>query len=117
MPRTTKPRPKNKTSKKRSLKHAVLSMLKTKSRDAKKLITPMGGHLVNPPENCPWKRMAYDGGMWVDFTLCAGFCDNRNSCERYQWFTKATDMERAKDWKRAGVKCFSFGQYNDKNTR
>lgn len=115
MARTTKPKPK-KIFEERSLKHKIIARINRRfSTPNNKTITPMGGHLVNPPENCPWKKMAYDGGMWAEFPICGYYCELNKECERYRWFKKASDLERAREWKGVGVRYFMFGKYNQDN--
>lgn len=55
--------------------------------------TPYGGHLIDPPENCEYKRKAFDGGIWTDL----GYCQRNscaNTCEEYKWFKKASQLDR-----------------------
>jgi len=44
----------------------------------------MGGHMINPPEDCPYAFRVPDGGEWTDLGNCNRTCDDR--CTRfYQW--------------------------------
>jgi hypothetical protein len=53
---------------------------------AEKPITPMGGFLQNPPDDCEYGqyiRRHDDGGVWVDRVFCGHYCQRAKNCTRY----------------------------------
>jgi len=69
-----------------------------------KQIYNMGGHMINPPEDCPSRQRANDGGEWVNLPICAYYCERRDDCDRYQQFESMTDEERRQELIDNGVK-------------
>ena len=52
-----------------------------------------GGHMINPPEECPWAFKQPDEGVWVDLGNCNLNCKDR--CIRsYQWKRLSVDERK-----------------------
>jgi hypothetical protein len=64
-------------------------------------IQNMGGHLIDPPDQCEYKRLADDGAIWTDFGCCQACCGNH--CERYKRFLKMSPVLRRRDQRKRGV--------------
>lgn len=64
---------------------------------------PMGGHLIDPPKECPYRKGPFtDGGVWTDLGCCISCCTNH--CERYNWFKRAGSRQRNQDLINRGCK-------------
>lgn len=63
----------------------------------------LGGHLIDPPNDCPKKKRTEDGASWVDLALCRN-CHSSKECNRYTSFIKMGPNERNDDLKSRGVK-------------
>lgn len=55
-------------------------------------IYPAGGHLIDPPLHCPYRKYAADGGVWTDFGCCQTHCLEK--CDTYREDKRATPEER-----------------------
>ena len=64
-------------------------------------IYPMGGHMINPPEDCPRRKVLPDGGVWADYPVCSFYCEDK--CSRYYQFQKMTEEERKEELRNNGV--------------
>jgi hypothetical protein len=71
------------------------------SNQPKGTIQNVGGHIVDPPEDCPYRKQWSDGGIWTDLGCCQVCCTNR--CKRYQWYKRATKHMRVEDLRNKGV--------------
>lgn len=61
----------------------------------------MGGHMINPSEDCPFAFKQKDGGIWVDIGNCNRTCKDR--CIRsYQW-KRLSDDERKSELFENGI--------------
>lgn len=54
-----------------------------------------GGHLINPPEECPFRFKNLDGGVWTDLGNCIASCKDR--CVRYYKFKGMSKEERLEE--------------------
>jgi len=52
----------------------------------------LGGHLINPPEECQYAFRIPDGGEWVDLGNCNRACNEH--CVRYYQWKRMTSDER-----------------------
>lgn len=112
MPRTTKPsreprkrsgrRSKTPTNKPKSTGPVGLQPYDFETWRAGQPYYNWGGHLIDPPERCEWRKTADDGGVWTDFALCMTRCEDH--CERYKRVCKMNPVMRARDLRRRGVK-------------
>lgn len=51
-----------------------------------------GGHLINPPDECPYKfQSARDGGVWCDLGNCTRTCGDK--CSRYYEYKRMTPSQ------------------------
>lgn len=52
-----------------------------------------GGHMINPPEECPFRFVQRDKGEWVDLGNCNRTC--KDQCIRfYQWKRMGADERK-----------------------
>jgi DNA-directed RNA polymerase subunit RPC12/RpoP len=64
---------------------------------------PWGGHMINPPGECPYRFVDKDGGgHWVDNGNCNITC--KDLCVRYYQFSRMTPDERKDELIENGVK-------------
>lgn len=113
MARTTLPK-KKKKKKKRTIKEILLKKLNQEQQiQNRSVISNWGGMIVNPPKNCSKRFKAPDGGIWTDVGRCMTCCEQK--CERYEWFCKSSDLQKAAEWKNCGVQNFGFGAYSQEN--
>lgn len=111
MARTTAPKPEKK---KRTIKETLLKKIKARnSLSSIPTISNWGGMMIDPPSTCPHRFTAPDGGIWADRAVCFSVCADK--CERYKWINKASNKQKAIEWKNCGVISFSFGEYNHEN--
>lgn len=71
------------------------------------LIKNWGGYMLNPPDHCPHRMQAKDGGVWVDNNICNGKYCGHYPCSRRTWWMKAKGPEKTKYWYEAGVISFT----------
>lgn len=71
----------------------------------------LGGHMIDPPEDCTKKKSSSDGGIWVDLALCR-LCDSSKICDRYTSFMNKSQAERNEDSRSRGVKLTNSWQKN-----
>lgn len=64
----------------------------------KKPIHNVGGHLHNPPRDCPCpgerRRVGIEGVVWIDLLWCNMICPQMRHCRRKDEFHK--EMKRAR---------------------
>jgi len=74
-----------------------------RKKDVLKKNFPLGGHLPEPPEECPVKQrwIWRDGIYWIDFGMCIRTCGIMNKgnfssgfCERGRIYLKEREEER-----------------------
>jgi len=54
----------------------------------------IGGHIINPPEDCPHGFRLPDGGKWADLGNCNRTC--KSHCTRYyQWKRMSVEDRKA----------------------
>lgn len=111
MARTTAPK---KKKKKRTIKEILLNKINTRANCSNiSIISNWGGMIVNPPNSCSKSFKSSDGGVWTDIGKCMTCCEQK--CERYEWFIKSSDLQKAIEWKNCGVRNFGFGIYSQEN--
>ena len=66
--------------------------LKAKDISKKGLLQNVGGHLLNPPEECCYRKSFPDKSIWADLGCCSNVC--KNKCSLFKWFLKASEPER-----------------------
>jgi len=72
---------------------------------------PRGGQLIDPPEDCPYKKTYDDGTTWTDLGICQTACKSPKSCKRLWDFKRMDDYEKKQELLRKGV---TFGWPNKK---
>ena len=62
---------------------------------AKKKEFPRGGHVPDPPEDCPYKKKFEEGGKWwAESVLCAYYCQDSRTCKAFKDYLFDTKQER-----------------------
>lgn len=61
----------------------------------------VGGHIINPPEYCKYKRRFADGALWTNLSICYTMC--KEQCDTYCKFIKSNTRERIQYLKNNGV--------------
>lgn len=67
----------------------------------KGMIKNVGGHMINPPENCGHRKKWIDNAVWVDLCCCFALCPAK--CKKYDWYLRATPNMRVRYLRRNGV--------------
>ena len=62
-----------------------------------------GGHMIDPPSICKYKKQAPDGAIWVDTSLCIKTCKIKNQCDRWNEYGNMSIHERIDDFRSRGV--------------
>lgn len=61
---------------------------------------PRGGHVPNPPDDCPYKmKFEQSGGWWTNSALCGFHCRDHRTCRAfkdYKYDTKNGIVPRTK---------------------
>ncbi len=57
-----------------------------------KLKQAWGGHMINPPKECPYRFIAKDKGEWVDLQWCVNYC--KDICKRKMIWKRMTRGEK-----------------------
>ena len=64
-------------------------------------IQNVGGHLINPPRECNYRRRYSDNAIWTDLSCCNVVC--KEQCEKFLWYVRASTSMRVRYLKRNGV--------------
>lgn len=76
---------------------------RTKKKDSElSIYRSFGGHLLNPPRSCSFRRRAEDGGIWTDIGCCLSNC--RERCNRYLYYSKLKPAQKTEHLRRNKVK-------------
>ncbi len=76
----------------------------SRTKKAKKIVVSFrsfGGHLFNPPQSCPFRRRAADGGVWTDLGCCISNC--QEACNQYLYYIKLNPNQKQEHLKVQGV--------------
>ena len=92
MPRTKNPQKKRKQKTIKSYRTNIPA-------NRNKRIQNVGGHIVNPPKECPYRKIDRPfgfskraSGYWVDIGCCISCCDR--ACDFWRWYKNASPQER-----------------------
>ena len=63
-------------------------------------IQNVGGHIIDPPEDCPYRKKIGDA-IWADAGCCQCCCESK--CKRFLKVKRMRPYERAQDLRDHGV--------------
>jgi|GEM_PF-5542019 hypothetical protein len=70
-----------------------------KQRKQSEIEYPRGGHVADPPEDCPWRKKFEPGGAyWTETCFCGYYCDEQ--CGQFRAHVHKHKMARAEAFKR-----------------